>query len=50
MLQPNDLESVQDELRRLKIQNKILNEERMSLKVAADKYEKRAVYVRKKYQ
>jgi hypothetical protein len=50
MLQPNDLESVQDELRRLKMQNKILNEERMSLKVAADKYEKRAVYVRKKYQ
>lgn len=34
----------------MKRENLSLIEERQLLKVAADKYEKRAIYVRKKYQ
>ncbi len=48
-MQPNDLEGVMAELRQLKKENIGLLEERLLLKVAADKYEKRAIYVRKKY-
>jgi hypothetical protein len=43
------MEGVMAELRRLKKENTGLLEERLLLKVAADKYEKRAIYVRKKY-
>lgn len=49
-MQPNDIESAMEELRRLKKENTGLIEERLLLKVAAEKYEKRAIYVRKKYQ
>jgi hypothetical protein len=48
-MQANDLEGVMAELRRLKKENVGLLEERLLLKVAAEKYEKRAIYVRKKY-
>lgn len=37
------------ELQKFKRENHALQEERMQLKVAADKYESRAIYVRKKY-
>ena len=43
------MEGVMAELRRLKKENTSLLEERLLLKVAAEKYEKRAIYVRKKY-
>ena len=49
-MQPHDVEGLLAELRRMKRDNQSLLEERQLLKVAADKYEKRAIYVRKKYQ
>ena len=48
--QPNDVEGLLNALNRLKRQNQALMEERTLLKVNADKYERRALYVRKKYQ
>ena len=38
-----------EEIRRLKKENNKLNEERVELKVAAEKYQTRAIYVRKKF-
>ena len=48
-MQPYDVERLMAELRRIKKENTSLQEERLLLKVAADKYEKRAIYVRKKF-
>ena len=48
-MQPYDVKRLMAEPRRLKKENAGLQEERLLLKVASDKYEKRAIYVRKKY-
>ena len=44
-----DLEAAMHEITRLKRDINTLLEEQSFLKVAADKYQKRAIYVRKKY-
>jgi hypothetical protein len=49
-MQPYDVEEVLAELHRVKKENLALIEERTLLRVAADKYEKRAIYTRRKYQ
>ena len=49
-MQPYDVEGLLADLHRMKKENTSLLEERTLLKVAADKYEKRAIYMRKKYE
>lgn len=49
-MQPYDNEGLLEELRQLKRENTELKEDKQLLKVAADKYENRAIYLRKKYQ
>ncbi len=48
-MQPYDVERLMAKLRRQQMENTGLQEERFLLNVAADKYEKRAIYVRNKY-
>jgi FtsZ-binding cell division protein ZapB len=44
-----DLEKCQSEIMRLKKENNRLDQEKLELKVAAEKYQKRAIYTRKKF-
>ena len=49
LTKPMDLEAAMHEIRRLKKDINILLEENSHFRVAAEKYQKRALYVRKKY-
>jgi hypothetical protein len=48
-MMPTDLENSLNEMRKLKRTINSLQEQNSYFKVAAEKYQKRAIYVRKKY-
>ena len=48
-MKPNDLESAMEELRRHKQEINTLIDERNFFKISSDKYQRRAIYCRKKY-